>query len=135
MLNPFVVNFIALDVGNFGPNLRVFHTAPFFQQRTSIDFKLYLRDRQPFSRQVLKSLGQSIIFNSSRDVSWRSPLHSNVCILDIFHSSREVREGGSNAKPPLGKELTPSHGPPIERWISMPIEVREMSSSVIFRNS
>jgi len=48
-----------------------------------------------------------------------------VCILEIFHSSREVREGGSNIKPPLGKESTPSHGTPIERRISMPFEVRD----------
>jgi hypothetical protein len=38
-LNPFVVNLDPFDVGNFGPNLWVFHAAPFFQQRTSIDLK------------------------------------------------------------------------------------------------
>jgi hypothetical protein len=48
-----------------------------------------------------------------------------VCKLDIFHRFREVREGGSNAKPLLGKESTPSHKSPIERWESMSNKVRD----------
>jgi hypothetical protein len=55
----------------------------------------------------------------------RRRLHSNVCRLDKLHRLRKMREGGSNAKPSLGKNSTPSHGPPIiSRW-SMPIKVRD----------
>jgi hypothetical protein len=56
---------------------------------------------------------------------WRIPVHSNVCKLKNLVRSREVREGGSNAKPSLGNDPTPLHGPVMERRVSMSIEVRD----------
>jgi hypothetical protein len=52
-------------------------------------------------------------------------MHFNVCKLDIFHTSRAVREGGSNAKPLLGNDSTPSHGPPMTSRVSISSEVRD----------
>jgi len=52
-------------------------------------------------------------------------VHSNVCILDKFRRSRQIREGGNSTKPFLGKDSTPSHGPSIVRLVSMSIEVKD----------
>jgi hypothetical protein len=86
----------------------------------------FIRETGSLSPSIFSSLGHSKNINRWRDVRWRSPVHSNVCKLDISLINRQVREGSSNGEPSMGKDSTPEHGPLISRLVSMPIEVRDM---------
>lgn len=70
------INLDVKDVGNFGPYMRMFHGARFFQQMWSL-----VREAGSPSPSIFFSNRQISIVDFRREVRWRSPLQSNVSKL------------------------------------------------------
>lgn len=94
-------------------------------KRGDSEISSFIREEGSLSPAIFSSLGHLSIVNCWRAVRWSIPVHSKVRKLEKSFSCREVREGGNNAKPSLGKDWRPSHGFCMEILVSMWIEVRD----------